>query len=693
MGNEQTYTMNNIQQPINRNQAKQELKPYIQKNSTGSFFNIFVENSDNPIYDLFKSKNVTAHQLQTLANVINFLTIIQRSEYTKRNNQSTLINSLKSILLSIEISEHNANNIIAICKHRGKSERHHWFNFHTNTAQKLYDNIKSELNKNNEYNKLPNCGIISHKDIQKFYNKDAKKDIESKINPWIQNILKSSSHLTFSNGNVYMGAVNNNGVINGYGVGVLPDGTKYEGYWENDKMHGYGLQTYQDGSIYKGNWNGGKRNGYGVEVLKNGEKYEGYWKNDKMHGDCTIVFEDDSSISGKFNNGLLQGYATVTDHKGNKCKMYYKDDISTNVHPDDKKLFKRIMATHRMPISKEYVVPRIASRHQSGVIFYKMVMTDAITSKKFSQEEVSYFKTLLEQIYDTGMQPLVGMHILLNGFITTNTNLHLLDIDGHAIYFQRQKIKNIDMVKLTIYNSGLGVSNHSGLDGCALYLMYNETKDAFIKQPPTKDAIYKTIDGAYFQIFNGKINNDFKLIDPNQQPVWNNNQLIQNDNINTLFKGYIRLDNNLNKFILPQEYIFKDDINLLCNLNETLSTQDFYKLLDKQCYEKVDMAKKFKNDKRYYQAMQKHGNCVVESLNAWLRMSLIEKFDIEKGIALYNKFNIFILQKYILDDESVDQDYKKQVQQKVNNRVFKNQSTSIAALKNARSKLCIGPLS
>ncbi len=70
------------------------------------------------------------------------------------------------------------------------------------------------------------------------------------------------------------------------------------------------------------------------------------------------------------------------------------------------------------------------------------------------------------------------------------------------------------------------------------YLMYEGTKSKFSDIPPTEDAIYKTIDGNYFQIFNGKINNNFQLIDPSKEPDWTNDQLIQSSNIVTLFKGH-----------------------------------------------------------------------------------------------------------------------------------------------------------
>jgi len=42
--------------------------------------------------------------------------------------------------------------------------------------------------------------------------------------------------------------------MNGKGMSVLADGTKYVGEWKDDKMHGRGRYTWPDGEVYEGEW-------------------------------------------------------------------------------------------------------------------------------------------------------------------------------------------------------------------------------------------------------------------------------------------------------------------------------------------------------------------------------------------------------------------------------------------------------
>lgn len=41
---------------------------------------------------------------------------------------------------------------------------------------------------------------------------------------------------------------------------------------------------YPDGSAYNGHWNDGDKNGVGVYTYPNGDVYEGEWKDDQKHG-------------------------------------------------------------------------------------------------------------------------------------------------------------------------------------------------------------------------------------------------------------------------------------------------------------------------------------------------------------------------------------------------------------------------
>jgi hypothetical protein len=45
-----------------------------------------------------------------------------------------------------------------------------------------------------------------------------------------------------------------NGLREGYGTAVWPDGSRYEGQWKNDKANGKGKLAHADGDVYEGDW-------------------------------------------------------------------------------------------------------------------------------------------------------------------------------------------------------------------------------------------------------------------------------------------------------------------------------------------------------------------------------------------------------------------------------------------------------
>ena len=98
----------------------------------------------------------------------------------------------------------------------------------------------------------------------------------------------------------YTGEVEN-GVPNGLGFLIYPNGGKYVGSWKNGKKDGQGTFTYYFGSKYVGSWKNGERNGQGIMVFPDGSKYEGEYKDDwRWNG---IRYYKDRKIWGKFVNG------------------------------------------------------------------------------------------------------------------------------------------------------------------------------------------------------------------------------------------------------------------------------------------------------------------------------------------------------------------------------------------------------
>lgn len=84
-----------------------------------------------------------------------------------------------------------------------------------------------------------------------------------------------------SNNAVYFGQWSEDGMREGRGVQIWRDGSKYEGYWSNDKAQGPGRLIHQDGSMYEGFWQNDHAHGLGKYSHLDGACYEGEWKYDK----------------------------------------------------------------------------------------------------------------------------------------------------------------------------------------------------------------------------------------------------------------------------------------------------------------------------------------------------------------------------------------------------------------------------
>ena len=65
---------------------------------------------------------------------------------------------------------------------------------------------------------------------------------------------------------------------------VWPDGSQYEGQWQDNMRHGEGTELSASGTVYRGRYWKNMRHGPGVMTYLNGNSYEGIWDNDKIRG-------------------------------------------------------------------------------------------------------------------------------------------------------------------------------------------------------------------------------------------------------------------------------------------------------------------------------------------------------------------------------------------------------------------------
>jgi ABC-type multidrug transport system ATPase subunit len=72
------------------------------------------------------------------------------------------------------------------------------------------------------------------------------------------------------------------GVPNGRGRFLMPDGTRYDGEWKEGKPHGKGAIVYASGDVYKGEFKNGRRHGFGIYAKPDGSEIKGLWEGGKF---------------------------------------------------------------------------------------------------------------------------------------------------------------------------------------------------------------------------------------------------------------------------------------------------------------------------------------------------------------------------------------------------------------------------
>ena len=92
-------------------------------------------------------------------------------------------------------------------------------------------------------------------------------------------------------------------IEDGRGILVLPDGSKYDGTFKDNKYHGMGTLYYANGDRYTGDWACNKRQGWGVYKHANGMKYAGEWNEDLKDGFGRTEYPDGTFYEGKHSQG------------------------------------------------------------------------------------------------------------------------------------------------------------------------------------------------------------------------------------------------------------------------------------------------------------------------------------------------------------------------------------------------------
>ena len=142
---------------------------------------------------------------------------------------------------------------------------------------------------------------------------------------FIDDKANKQGKLTHPNNDIYEGEWNND-KAEGFGIYIHNGGSKYEGYWKNDKQHGRGVETWTDGTSYEGNFINGMKNGYGKFKWRDGSYYEGGFVNNNIEGKGTYIWSDRRKYTGMWKRNEMEGYGVFTWPDGRKYEGEYKND-------------------------------------------------------------------------------------------------------------------------------------------------------------------------------------------------------------------------------------------------------------------------------------------------------------------------------------------------------------------------------
>ena len=142
---------------------------------------------------------------------------------------------------------------------------------------------------------------------------------------WLNDKANKTGKLIHSDGDIYEGEWKDD-KVEGFGKYIHLDGSKYEGEWKDDKQHGKGIETWADGTSYEGDYIEGKKQGFGIFKWSDGSIYEGEFVDNVINGQGTYKWNDKRQFTGNWKNNKMDGKGVFIWPDGRKYEGEYKDD-------------------------------------------------------------------------------------------------------------------------------------------------------------------------------------------------------------------------------------------------------------------------------------------------------------------------------------------------------------------------------
>ncbi len=127
--------------------------------------------------------------------------------------------------------------------------------------------------------------------------------------------LANAKEIRFSNGDIYVGEVDENGKINGYGTLYGRAGRVIKGCFLNGKLHGVGSLKFSSGDTIEGLFYHGVAQGFCVKTTRD-EKVYGDFEKSMPNGWSMRVLDTQIVRLTKYENGVVVGREYVVDKDG-----------------------------------------------------------------------------------------------------------------------------------------------------------------------------------------------------------------------------------------------------------------------------------------------------------------------------------------------------------------------------------------
>lgn len=96
-----------------------------------------------------------------------------------------------------------------------------------------------------------------------------------------------------------------------HGDFIWPDGSSYSGGFKDSKRSGPGLLRASDGFVYDGMWDNNAMEGRGLAIYPSGQRFEGLFSKGRREGRGTIFFTNGAIYEGRFRNDAVDGQGTM----------------------------------------------------------------------------------------------------------------------------------------------------------------------------------------------------------------------------------------------------------------------------------------------------------------------------------------------------------------------------------------------